>query len=61
MITSMAFFLKDLFLELPDQPVSHSSATLIDHILTNNIIFESVSGISMKDVANHFGVFHITV
>jgi len=39
--------------------VSASSATLIDHILSNDTLSDSVSGIIMTDVADHFGVFHI--
>jgi len=36
---------------------THSSATLIDHILTNHIAARSSSGKSIKDVADHFAVF----
>ena len=39
--------------------ISASSATLIDHIYTNNITNPSHSGIIITDVADHFGVFHI--
>jgi hypothetical protein len=40
--------------------VTHSSATLIDHILTNDIAARSSSGIIINDVADHFAVFHIS-
>ena len=39
--------------------VTWTSATLIDHIFTNNIHSKSVSGIIVTDVADHFGVFQI--
>lgn len=39
--------------------VTLTSATLIDHIFTNNIHSKSVSGIIVTDVADHFGVFQI--
>ena len=35
-----------------------SSATLIDHIYSNNIQSNSSSGIIVTDVADHFGIFH---
>ena len=35
-----------------------SSATLIDHIYSNNIQSYSQSGIIVTDVADHFGIFH---
>ena len=35
-----------------------SSATLIDHIYSNNIQSDSQSGIIVTDVADHFGIFH---
>ena len=35
-----------------------SSATLIDHIYTNNIEFSGPSGIIITDVADHFAIFH---
>ena len=40
--------------------ISHDSATLIDHIYTNNITSPSKSGIITTDIADHFGVFHIS-
>ena len=38
--------------------ICHSSATLIDHIYTNNITSRGLSGIITTDVADHFGIFH---
>ena len=38
--------------------VTPSSATLIDHIITNNINCSNTSGIIINDVAGHFGIFH---
>ena len=38
--------------------VTPSSATLIDHIITNNIDSSNTSGIIINDVADHFGIFH---
>ena len=35
-----------------------SSATLIDHIYSDNIQSDSQSGIIVTDVADHFGIFH---
>jgi len=40
--------------------VTHTSATLIDHIYTNNITGPSKSGIIITDMADHFGVFYIS-
>ena len=40
--------------------ISTSSATLIDHIYTNNITTTGNSGIIITDVADHFGTFHIS-
>ena len=40
--------------------VTRSSATLIDHILTNDITARTSSGIILNDVADHFAVFHIS-
>jgi hypothetical protein len=40
--------------------VTHSSATLIYHIITNDITAQSSSGIIINDVADHFAVFHIS-
>lgn len=37
-----------------------STASLIDHMFTNNIIETSFSGIIITDVADHFGTFYIT-
>ena len=38
--------------------VTHRSATLIDHLLTNDITSTSSSGIIINDVADHFAIFH---
>ena len=40
--------------------VTHSSATLLDHILTNDITGRSSSGIIINDVADHFAVFQVS-
>ena len=40
--------------------LTHTSATLIDHILTNDITVRSSSGIIINDIADHFAVFHIS-
>lgn len=37
-----------------------SSATLIDHIYTNDVTSVGYSGIIITDVADHFGTFYIT-
>lgn len=39
--------------------VSHTSATLIDHIYSNQICDNSKSGIILTDVADHFGTFYL--
>ena len=48
------------FLPLITKPtrVTSTSATLIDHIYTNNICKASISGIILTDVADHFGIFY---
>ena len=38
--------------------LSTTSATLIDHIYSNNITSNAQAGIILTDVADHFGVFH---
>ena len=38
--------------------VTRSSATLIDHIYTNDITASHIAGIIITDVADHFGIFH---
>ena len=38
--------------------VTQSSATLIDHIYSNNIEYLSSSGIIITDSADNFGIFH---
>ncbi len=49
------------FLPLITKPtrICSTSATLIDHILTNDIISPHQSGIIINDVADHFGTFCI--
>ena len=49
------------FLPLITKPtrITPASATLIDHIYTNNISQSQLSGIILTDVADHFGTFHI--
>ena len=50
------------FLPLITKPtrVTHESATLIDHIYSNEKTHDSLTGIIVTDdVADHFGVFHI--
>ena len=39
--------------------ITASSATLIDHIYTNNITSRGHSSIIITDVADNFGIFHI--
>ena len=39
--------------------VTPTSATLIDHIYTNNLNNQQISGIIITDVADHFATFHI--
>ena len=38
--------------------VTQSSATLIDHVYSNNIEYSSSSGVIITDIADHFGIFH---
>jgi len=45
---------------LPCTRITYTSATLIDHIITNDITARSVSGIVLNDVADHFGVLYGT-
>jgi len=40
--------------------ITVSSATLLDHIYTNNITATGHSGIIITDVADHFGTFYLT-
>ena len=40
--------------------ICSTSASLIDHMFTNDIMQLSFSGILLTDVADHFGTFHIT-
>lgn len=48
------------FLPLITKPtrVTSISATLIDHIYTNDICKTSTSGIILTDIADHFGIFY---
>jgi hypothetical protein len=39
--------------------VTHTSATLIDHIYSNQTCMDTLSGIILTDVADHFGTFFI--
>ena len=39
--------------------VTQYSATLIDHIYTNKREIDSISGIIICDVSDHFGIFSI--
>jgi len=39
--------------------VTHSTATLLDDMYTNNVCLNSKSGIIVTDVADHFGTFHV--
>ena len=41
--------------------ITHTSATLIDHILTNDITVQSSSGILINDIADPFAIFYISV
>jgi hypothetical protein len=56
----MAFFSRG-YIPVILQPtrLSFSSATLIDHIYTNDMLSKSTSGIVITDVADHFGTFHL--
>ena len=49
------------FLPIITKPtrVTASSATLIDHIYTNNLNQILTAGIIVNDVADHFGTFHL--
>ena len=40
--------------------ITSTSATLIDHIYTNNITTTGTSGIIITDLADHFGTFYIS-
>ena len=46
---------------LIDKPtrITFSSATLIDHIISNNVSNETISGISLCDISDHLAVFAI--
>ncbi len=39
--------------------VTQTSATLIDHMYSNNLTSSSSSGIVINDVSDHFGTFHL--
>ena len=61
MLILTAFFPRS-FLPLILKPtrICASTASLIDHMFTNNIVAKSISGIIITDVADHFGTFYIT-
>ena len=40
--------------------ITATSATLIDHIFSNHMSPDHESGIIVTDIADHFGIFHIT-
>ena len=46
---------------LIDKPtrITPSSATLIDHIISNNVSSETISGIGLCDISGHLAVFAI--
>ena len=46
---------------LVDKPtrITSSSATIIDHIISNNVASETISGIGLCDTSNHLAVFAI--
>ena len=56
----MAFF-SPVYMPVIHQPtrLSFFSATLIDHIYTNDILSKSTYGIIITDVADHLGTFHV--
>jgi hypothetical protein len=39
--------------------ITTSTATLLDHIYSNTTLTESINGIIINDVADHFGIFYI--
>ena len=49
-----------LLLIMKPTRLSNSSATLIDHIYTNDIYNKGHSGIITTDVADHFGFFYLS-
>ena len=46
---------------LIDKPtrITSSSATFIDHIISNNVSSETISGIGLSGISDHLGVFAI--
>ena len=50
------------FVPLTDYPtrVTQSTATLLDHIYTNTISKDSISGIIITDIADRFGTFYLS-
>ena len=48
----------NLFIYKPTQ-ITASSATLIDHIISNNVSSETISGIGLCDISIHLAVFAI--
>ena len=59
MTTLIKYFQGDLYHVFASRRITQSSATVIDHIYTNDICHNSKSGIIITDVADHFGIFHI--
>ena len=39
--------------------IAHTSATLLDHIYSNSINDQTINGIVLSDVSDHFGIFHL--
>ena len=39
--------------------IAHTSATLLDHIYSNSINDQTINGIVLSDVSDHFGMFHL--
>ena len=48
----------NLLIDKPTQ-ITSSSATLIDHIISNNVSSETISGIGLCDISDHLAVFVI--
>lgn len=41
--------------------VTKTSATLIDNILTNSLIYQNKSGVLLTDISDHFPIFHFSI
>ena len=50
------------FIPKIDKPtrITHNTATIIDNIITNSTTTNSVTGIFVTDISDHFPIFHIT-